>query len=90
MSLTPMKISESFRRFGVGESSKHIVAIKVGGDATEIEKHLLQNVQGTHMALSDAKLVELQDPARIKKAFKLEVGPGAEAYVLGSMALKGS
>ncbi|KAI6813657.1 hypothetical protein KC332_g11292 [Hortaea werneckii] len=86
-------ISESFRRFGVNDSTKDVVAIKVGGgdvDAKHVEHHLLQHVEGTPVAFTDEILGEMRDEARLKKVYKIETVDGAEPYVLGSMALKGS
>ncbi|KAI5367157.1 hypothetical protein Slin14017_G021930 [Septoria linicola] len=91
-------IGESFRRFGVQDNSKNIVAIKVAGDKPSVEKHLLSNVQGQPKALSDETLSAMHDVARIRKIYRLEapkkgepvqLGKEAEAFVIGSMALKG-
>ncbi|RMZ14671.1 hypothetical protein D0862_01970 [Hortaea werneckii] len=86
-------ISESFRRFGVNDSTKDVLAIKVGGsdvDAKTVENHLLQHVEGTPVSFTNAILAEMRDEARLRKVYKLESVDGAEPYVLGSMALKGS
>ncbi|KAI7183153.1 hypothetical protein D0869_07184 [Hortaea werneckii] len=86
-------ISESFRRFGVNDSTKDVLAIKVGGsdvDAKNVENHLLQHVQGVPAAFTNESLAEMRDEARLKKVYKIESVDGAEPYVLGSMALKGS
>ncbi|KAI7219054.1 hypothetical protein KC333_g3190 [Hortaea werneckii] len=86
-------ISESFRRFGVNDSTKDVLAIKVGGsdvDAENVEHHLLQHVEGTPVAFTNEILAEMRDEARLKKIYKIESVDGAEPYVLGSMALKGS
>lgn len=94
------QIAESFRRFGILDESKNIVAIKVGGDAAKIEAHLTKHVEGQMTPLTDDVLASLHDSARIRKIYKLEapkkgqppgfLGADAEAFVLGSMALKGS
>ncbi|PPJ50043.1 hypothetical protein CBER1_06802 [Cercospora berteroae] len=92
-------IGESFRRFGVQDSSSNIVAIKVGGERSTIEEHLVQNVQGKPTTLSDESLAIMHDPARIRKIYRLDapkkgealqLGKEAEAFIIGSMALKGS
>lgn len=86
-----IEIAESFRRFGVGDMTRHILAIKVGGVAAQVEEHLLKHVEGRLAPFTDDELRNIQDGDRIKKAFKLnEISPNAEPYVLGSMALKGS
>lgn len=93
------QIGESFRRFGVQDSSRNIVAIKVGGERSTIEEHLVQNVQGKPTTLSDESLATMHDPARIRKIYRLDapkkgealqLGKEAEAFIIGSMALKGS
>ena len=87
------QISESFRRFGVNDSTKDVLAIKVGGsdvDAKNVEHHLLQHVEGTPAAFTNEILAEMRDEARLKKVYKIGQVDGAEPYVLGSMALKGS
>lgn len=96
-----MQIAESFRRFGISEDSKNILAIKVGSpDVREAtERHLVENVKGTPASFTDEVLAKLHDPARIRKIYRVEapkkgealvLGKEAEAFILGSMALKGS
>ena len=94
------QIAESFRRFGLQDGSKDIVAVKVGGDRAAVEAHLLENVKGTPQTLIDNHLASTQDVARIRKIYRLDapkkgeaatlLSTEAEAFVLGSMALKGS
>ena len=76
----------------MSETSKHILAIKVGGNSNWIEDHLMSNVKGTPVSFTDAQITELQDESRLRKVYKIEtVGkPEAEAFVVGSMALKGT
>ena len=98
--LTRTQIAESFRRFGVQDESRNIVAIKVGSDRSTIERHLLDNIKGSPTSLTDDALASMQDQARIRKIYRLEapkkgatatqLGPEAEAVIIGSMALKGS
>ncbi|KAK4504237.1 hypothetical protein PRZ48_005153 [Zasmidium cellare] len=92
-------IAESFRRFGLSDDSKNIVAIKVGGDRAKIEEHLLANVEGKAVELTDEALAGMHDAARIRKIYRLEapkkgevnvLSRESEALLLGSMALKGS
>ncbi|KAK5165866.1 uncharacterized protein LTR77_008789 [Saxophila tyrrhenica] len=99
-SLSPNNnIAESFRRFGISNESTHVLAIKVGGDAAQIEAHLTQNVQGQPAAFSDEVLAELCDLNKIRKIYRIQgsakgsetmARTEAEAFALGSMALKGS
>ena len=87
-----VQISESFRRFGVSETSKHILAIKVGGNFTHIEEHLTENVKGTRVPFTDSQIAQIQDESRLHKVYKIETASRAEAeaFVVGSMALKGT
>ncbi len=93
------KIAESFRRFGIADDTKNVLAIKVGGDATQVESHLRENVHGDVVVFSDHVLAEICDYARLRKIYRLDATTTwqdaaarkeAEVFVLGSMALKGS
>jgi EKC/KEOPS complex subunit CGI121/TPRKB len=65
-----------------------------------VEEHLLSNVHGQAVSLTDDALRSLHDPARIRKIYRLEapkkgesvtqLPAGAEASIIGTMALKGS
>ena len=55
-----------------------------------MEHHLLQHVEGTPVSFTNEVLAEMRDEPRLKKVYKIESVEGAEPYVLGSMALKGS
>ncbi|KAK5709799.1 hypothetical protein LTR17_019469 [Elasticomyces elasticus] len=91
-SLSPNNnISECFRRFGVGESTKDLVAIKIKSDASRIQQHLQQHIQGQIVPFTDETLASLRDEARLRKAYKVDSASNeAEAFIIGSMALKGS
>jgi EKC/KEOPS complex subunit CGI121/TPRKB len=76
-----------------------VLAIKVGGDAAAVEAHLKENVHGDVVAFSDEVLSQMSDSGRIRKIYRVDVqsegevnvsGKEAEAFVVGSMALKGS
>lgn len=95
------QIAESFRRFGISEDSKNIVAIKVGSPETgdAIARHLTEHVQGSPAPFTDELLLKLHDAARIRKIYRVEaprkgeslvLGNEAESFIVGSMALKGS
>lgn len=65
-----------------------------------MEEHLLANVEGKAVRLTDEALAGMHDAARIRKIYRLEgpkkgeanvvLGGESEALLLGSMALKGS
>lgn len=75
----------------MADTSKHILAIKVGGDNASLEQHLRRNVEGGLVVFSDEELAEMQDESRLRKVYKIDAtAKEAEAFVLGSMSLKGS
>lgn len=64
-----------------------------------VAEHLTQNVQGEPVPLTDEALAEVKDDARLRKIYRLDqpkkgetavLGKEAEAFIIGSMALKGS
>lgn len=97
-------IAESFRRFGIQDSTTSLVAVKVlpadrQAKVGEVEAHLRESVQGEVGRVTDEALAEVRDEARVRKVYRLEqprkgesgvLAKEAEAFVLGSMALKGS
>jgi EKC/KEOPS complex subunit CGI121/TPRKB len=101
-SLTSYKIAESFRRFGIQDSTTNVLAIKVGGEAENVQSHLMQHVEGTPVEFSDGVIAGMCDAVKVKKIYRVDLqdltrkgdaetaGREAEAFVLGAMALKGS
>ena len=95
-----VQIAESFRRFGIQDTSTHVVAVKVlKSPEQSVAEHLTTNVQGDLVALTDEALASVKDDARIRKIYRLDqprkgepavLGKEAEAFVIGSMALKGA
>ena len=99
-------IAESFRRFGIQDDTRTLVAIKVldaaagGSEQVEfVENHLRENVQGEITRMTNTALRETRDEGRIRKIYRLEqpkkgetavLGKEDEAFVLGGIALKGS
>jgi EKC/KEOPS complex subunit CGI121/TPRKB len=74
--LTVSKIAESFRRFGISDTTQHVLAIKVlssGITAESVSQHLQQNIEGEQVEASDAEFAELADQARLRKIYKLNV-----------------
>ncbi|THX45528.1 CGI-121-domain-containing protein [Aureobasidium pullulans] len=70
-------IAESFRRFGISDTTQHVLAIKVCSTpditAESVSQHLQQNVEGEQVEVSDAALSEVADQARLRKIYKLNV-----------------
>ncbi|KAK3063189.1 hypothetical protein LTR53_019018, partial [Teratosphaeriaceae sp. CCFEE 6253] len=89
-SLSPNNnIAGAFRTFGVAETTRDLLVVKVGGDQALIHDHLIKHVEGQMLRCTDENLTELRDEGRIRKAYKVEVSsPEAEAFIVGSMALK--
>jgi len=94
------QIAESFRRFGIQDTSTHIVAVKVLKTPEQsVAEHLAANVQGELVALTDEALASVKDDSRIRKIYRLDqpkkgesavLGKEAESFIIGSMALKGA
>ncbi|KAI7865802.1 kinase binding protein CGI-121-domain-containing protein [Spinellus fusiger] len=84
-------IAQSLRRFGIEDTTTDILAIKVGGDATEAREFMDQNIKGDLTSL-DA-LVEIRDLKRIQKYYQTgdmkEDPDRIMQLVAGAMALKG-
>ncbi|KAH0252330.1 CGI-121-domain-containing protein, partial [Aureobasidium melanogenum] len=69
-------IAESFRRFGISDTTQNVLAIKVLSPETTAEsvsQHLLQIIEGEPVDVSDANFAELADQARLRKIYKLNV-----------------
>ncbi|KAI4720210.1 CGI-121-domain-containing protein [Aureobasidium sp. EXF-10727] len=90
-------IAESFRRFGISDTTQHVLAIKVlSSDITaeSVSQHLHQNIEGDQVDVSDAEFSELADQTKkgpvngtVSKEAEIKE---LETSILGVMALKGS
>ncbi|KAI3152219.1 hypothetical protein CBS147325_2022 [Penicillium roqueforti] len=106
-SLNPTNnISESFRRFGITDSTKDMLVVKVSVSPEttheSVAAHLDSSVQGTPVLFDDQTLSEMSDINKIKKAYKLGALPSPTAKkndeakqrlensLLSSIALRGS
>ncbi|KAF7725776.1 hypothetical protein EC973_009393 [Apophysomyces ossiformis] len=84
-------ITQSLRRFGIEDTSRDIVVIKVGGEAAEAEAFMCKDISGDLVPLS--QLAEVRDLKRIQKYYQTG-GHGDDVNLLmqlvtGAMALKG-
>ncbi|OJJ51287.1 hypothetical protein ASPZODRAFT_127343 [Penicilliopsis zonata CBS 506.65] len=75
-SLSPANnIADSFRKFGLTDSTKDLLIIKVSltPDITHesVEAHLQEHIQGTPVPFDDEILSTIRDVAKIKKVYKL-------------------
>ncbi|KAH7024273.1 kinase binding protein CGI-121-domain-containing protein [Macrophomina phaseolina] len=77
-SLSPNNnIADSFRRFGVQDTTTSLLAVKVSTEtaptsAEQVESHLSESVEGTAIAFTDENLAEFTDLARIRKIYKFD------------------
>lgn len=79
-SLNPANnIADSFRKFGVMDSTKDLLAVKVSVSpeitSDSVATHLEASVQGTPAPFNDQILSEISDVTRIRKVFKLGALP---------------
>jgi EKC/KEOPS complex subunit CGI121/TPRKB len=76
----PLQIAESFRRFGVSETTKNLLAIKVSVTPNithdSVQEHLTKVIQGTPLTFGDDTFKGITDVAKVRKAYKF--GAGAE------------
>jgi EKC/KEOPS complex subunit CGI121/TPRKB len=68
-------IGEAFRRYGVSDTSKSLVVVKVPTDPSithdSIESHLSEVVKGTPLPFEDSSFKGISDLPKITKAYKL-------------------
>jgi EKC/KEOPS complex subunit CGI121/TPRKB len=94
-----MQIAESFRRFGVQDTTTSLIAIKVvtvpqstseeQAAIANISQHLQTHVQGQQMSFTDVTLAEVSDVDRIRKVYKAPLPPtpkGGKAQSNGTAA----
>ncbi|KAK7536207.1 kinase binding protein CGI-121-domain-containing protein [Phyllosticta citribraziliensis] len=77
-------IAESFRRFGIQDSTRALLAIKITSTtpsapspfpslpAQTISSHLTANVHGTPLPFADAAIAPFTDLPRVRKIYKLD------------------
>ncbi|KAH8423215.1 EKC/KEOPS complex subunit CGI121/TPRKB [Aspergillus melleus] len=79
-------IADSFRKFGITDSTKDLLVIKVSVDPSvthdTVAAHLSQYIEGSMVPFNDETLSQIADVAKIKKAYKLgalNTTPGNQA-----------
>ncbi|KAK1148923.1 hypothetical protein N8T08_007598 [Aspergillus melleus] len=79
-------IADSFRKFGITDSTKDLLVIKVSVDPSvthdTVAAHLSQYIEGSMVPFNDETLSQIADAAKIKKAYKLgalNTTPGNQA-----------
>ncbi|KAJ5748536.1 uncharacterized protein N7511_010232 [Penicillium nucicola] len=72
-------IAESFRRFGIADTTKDLLVVKVSVSPEitheSVAAHLSATVQGTSVPFDDQTLAEVSDINKIKKVYKLGALP---------------
>jgi EKC/KEOPS complex subunit CGI121/TPRKB len=75
-------IGEAFRRYGVSDTSKSLVVIKVSTDPSfthdSVEAHLKEVVQGSPLPFEDSSFEDISDLPKIAKAYKLSQTQGTK------------
>ncbi|TQV94055.1 hypothetical protein V2A60_002877 [Cordyceps javanica] len=104
-------IADAYRRFGISPTTKDLVVAKITfpteaqpqpATTESIAKHLLENVQGSHLSVTDENIAACTDMTKVRKYYKLNginwldalqntqaQKQQIEGLVIGSMALRG-
>ncbi|KAI9759907.1 MAG: 5'-flap endonuclease [Chaenotheca gracillima] len=86
-------IAESFRRYGVGEATSSLLAIKVSTDASithdSVEKHLSEIVEGEAVEFTDDNLSSMTDVETVRKYYKLKLSGGKKVGTASAKAVNG-
>ena len=100
-SLTILQIADSFRKFGITDSTTDLLVVKVSvtPDVTHdsVAAHLQQSIDGSPVPFADETLSEISDVSKIKKAYKLSALSAQddekrrlELSLIGAIALRGA
>ncbi|KKA17380.1 hypothetical protein T310_8786, partial [Rasamsonia emersonii CBS 393.64] len=91
----PIQIADSFRKFGLTDSTKDLLVVKVSvnPDITHdsVADHLGKVVEGTPVPFNDETLSTISDVGKIRKAYKISppatksAPGGAATHVNGSL-----
>ncbi|KAJ6092633.1 hypothetical protein N7486_007922 [Penicillium sp. IBT 16267x] len=77
--LAANNIADSFRKFGIADSTKDLLVVKVpvSSEITHdsVATHLETSIKGTSVTFDDQILSEISDIAKIKKVYKLGALP---------------
>lgn len=78
-----MQIADSFRKFGISDSTKDLLVVKVSVTPEithdSVAAHLAQSIEGSPVPFNDETLSKIADVTKIKKAYKLGALPSAPA-----------
>ena len=71
----PVKIGEAFRKFGIGDTTKDLLVVKISTspplDFEGVGEHLRSSIRGFPVDVNDENLRSVSDTLKIKKAYKL-------------------
>ncbi|KAJ5103323.1 hypothetical protein N7532_003852 [Penicillium argentinense] len=85
-------IAESFRKFGITDSTKDLLVVKVAVSPEithdSVAAHLEASVQGKPVPFDDETLSEISDVTKIKKVFKLGALPSPGDKTNGAQNIK--
>lgn len=70
-----LQIAESFRRFGITDTTTNLIAIKLSTSSTithdSVKEHLTSNFKGETIDFCDESLAQKADLTRVRKIYKL-------------------
>lgn len=80
-SANAIQIADSFRKFGIADSTKDLLVVKVSPDVTHdsVAAHLGSSIQGNSVPFDDETLAKISDVSKIKKVYKLGALPSPVA-----------
>lgn len=75
MTFLPLQIGEAFRRFGVSETARDLLVMKVAMTPQitleSVSQHFSTHIQGNEVPFDDATFQQTADFDRIRKVYKL-------------------
>ncbi|KAK5277173.1 hypothetical protein LTR20_010014 [Exophiala xenobiotica] len=89
-------IGEAFRRFGVSESTRNLLVLKVATATTpditleSVSKHVSTHIQGKECAFDDANFRKISDVERIRKVYKANLPTSTSSRKGGKPVVNGT
>ncbi|KAF9426439.1 hypothetical protein BGZ94_006522 [Podila epigama] len=89
-SLSSEIIAESLRRFGIEDTATSLIAVKIGGEATEVMEEMTSMVDGNLVSFS--KLDQEKDLVKLRKYYKIDPKVTEDNailnWIIGAIAMK--
>ncbi|KAF9330158.1 hypothetical protein BG006_006851 [Podila minutissima] len=83
-------IAESLRRFSIDETTKSLVAIKIGGEADQVLEEMSNTIDGNLVSFS--KLDQEKDMIKLRKYYKIDPKVTDDTailnWIIGAIAMK--